>query len=78
MWIAVCYQFSVQLSDRVAASLPLFDQMGQMWINTGFSGARLLFWKGAIREPARNGGTSNPYLLGDGGLREPLPRAITC
>jgi hypothetical protein len=66
------YQFPVQLRDRVEALVPVFDELGQMGINAGRSRARLLFWKGAMSQPARNGSVADPYLVSDGGLPEAL------
>jgi hypothetical protein len=70
MGVAICYEFSVQLRDRVAASFPLFDELGEMGINAGGSRVGLLFRKRATPQPARNGSMTDPYLFSDGGLRE--------
>jgi hypothetical protein len=56
----------------VVTSFPSFDELGQMWINAGGSRARLLFWKCAIAQPARNGRMTDPYLFSDSSLRETL------
>jgi hypothetical protein len=65
-------QSAVQLCDRVTASIPLFDELGEIRINAGRSRARLLFWKGTMPQPARNSGMTNPYLFSNGRLRETL------
>jgi len=70
MGVAIGYEFPVQFRDRVAASFPSFDELGKMWINAGLSRAGFLFWKRAIPQPAGNGSVADPYLLGNGGLRE--------
>jgi hypothetical protein len=72
MGVAIGYEFSVQLRDSVAASFPLFDELGEMGITAFGSRAGLLFGKRATPQPARNGSMTDPYFFSDGGLREPL------
>jgi hypothetical protein len=68
--VATGHQFSIQLSDIVAASFPSFAEKGEVWIKTGLSWARLLFGKRATPQPARDRGMAYPNLLSNGRLRE--------
>ena len=68
MRVAIGDEFPVQLRNGGGASLPSFDKLGQMRINARRSRARLLFWKRAIAQPARNRRMANPDILSDGGL----------
>jgi len=68
MRVAIGDEFPVQLRNCVVASIPSFDELGQMGINVRRSRARLLFWQRAIAQPARNGRMADPYIFSDGGL----------
>jgi hypothetical protein len=50
--VATGDQFSMQLSDIVAASFPSSGELFEMGIKRGFSRARLLFGKRATLQPA--------------------------
>ena len=68
MRVAIGDEVPVQLRNCGVASLPSFDELGQMGINASEARARLLFWKCAIAQPARNGRMADPYVFSDGGL----------
>ena len=70
--VATGDQFSMQLSDIVAASFPSSGELFERGIKRGFSPARLLLGKRATLQPARDRGMTYPNLGSLGRLREAL------